>query len=870
MSGILKTWQEGRFLAVSAFTSVLALTVGAVAQETAAPDDGDETAPAVESDRSRTTERLLITATKREAEVIDVPISVTALNAESIERAGIFDVSQLGILSPSFTLNTTQTESQGATIRLRGIGTTGNNIGLESSVGIFIDGVYQSRPGIALGDFLDVAQVEVLRGPQGTLFGRNTSAGALTVQSRRPNLGEVEYFGNATYGNLNTYQVQGGVSVPIIENELAIRVAGSVRGRDGILDSTTGGESGTRDRFQFRGQILWEPDDRLSIRLIGDFADAEEECCDAVIRFDPLNGSGVFEAAGLPADGGAPVIGEQALEDRISNGREFSNDVDQFGISGEITYDLDFATLTYIGAYRDFNATFETFTGFTNLDIIPVPGTGSGNDDFFGDSINTQTHEVRLQGQSGRFDWLVGGFVFREDIEEQFTLTLGTDYDAYISATAWFGGILALPGIEAFAPVPLVTGGTFGDVLASTNPARVFAGGVDATGAFGQNLFQQETRSFSFFTHNNIAITDRFDIVIGARYTNEDKFGRFIQLAASSPACLNTAANAGGLPAEGALVGALAIGFACFPFAAEADIPGTEGFLPSTFDDVFQESQVTGTFSGVYAVTDNVNIYATYSRGFKSGGFNLDSTAAIGGADPSFDSEIINTYEGGLKGEFFNGNLQANVAAFHNSLSNFQVLEFTGVQFVTFNVPRALSTGFEVELTGTPMDNLQLSGAVTYADARYPDDCDDGDPNARIEVSSLCGFRLTNAALWAATFGGIYNYDIPNTRLTAFISANGRFETERRTSTQAVDLTTGVPLAGDIQPSNGKLNLRIGIGDVNQRWALEVFANNVFDNQTQNVTFNVPLRGTGALGTQARGSFIEEPRIYGVTLRFEH
>ncbi len=865
-------WRPGAaaFLSVSVLTSVLALSVGAHAQD-AEPAEAEDTDAVVEEEegRGRAGDRVLVTATKREADILDVPISVTALSEETIQRAGVFDITQLGALSPSFTLNTSQTESQGATVRLRGIGTTGNNVGLESSVGIFIDGVFQSRPGIALGDLLDVSQIEVLRGPQGTLFGRNTSAGAITISSRLPDLNEYEVWGNGTYGNLNAYQVQAGVNIPIIENELALRFAGSVRARDGILDSTTGAESGTRDRAQFRGQLLWEPTENFSMRILGDYANADEECCDAVIVFEsPIVAAGAFTAAGLPADGGAPVSGPGALEDRISNGREFANDTEQFGISGELKYDFGSFNATYIGSYRDFEADFVTNTGFTNLDIIPVPGTGNGEDPIFGDTITTQTHELRFQGNYGRLDWLVGGFYFREDIEEEFTLTLGDDYDEYISATAWFGGILALPGIEAFADVPLVTGGTFGDVLASGNPAQAFAGGIDATGGFGQNLFNQETRSFAFFTHNTINITERLDLVVGVRYTNERKDGSFVQLDASSPACLATAANAGGLPAEAALVGALAIGFSCFPFAAEADIPGTEAFLPSTFDDVFEDEEVTGTFSGIYSITPNVNIYGTYSRGFKSGGFNLDTTAAIGGASPTFDSEIVNTYEGGIKGEFLDGILTANLAIFHSDLTDFQVLEFTGVQFVTFNVPSAKSTGFELELFANPIDGLNLSGAVTYADARYPDDCDGGDPNAQIEVSSLCGFKLTNAPRWSTVIGATYDYDIPGTNFAAFINGNLRFETERRTSTQAIELTTGVPLPGDIQDANAKVNLRIGFGHADGFWGIELFANNVFDEQTQNVTFNVPLRGVGALGTQARGSFIEEPRLFGATVRF--
>ena len=162
-------------------------------------------------------EEVIVTATKREESVQDIPIAVTAVNQQQMERAGIKDIRDLPLLAPSFNMNSSQTESQGSTLRIRGVGTTGNNIGLESAVGVFLDGVYLARPGVALGDLLDVEAVEVLRGPQGTLFGRNVSAGALNIRTLKPNMDEVDFFGNFTGGNFNAANVQMGVSGPIGE-----------------------------------------------------------------------------------------------------------------------------------------------------------------------------------------------------------------------------------------------------------------------------------------------------------------------------------------------------------------------------------------------------------------------------------------------------------------------------------------------------------------------------------------------------------------------------------------------------------------------------------------------------------------------------
>ncbi|MCR9196993.1 MAG: TonB-dependent receptor plug domain-containing protein, partial [Hyphomonas sp.] len=181
-----------------------------------------------------------VTATRRDgATVQDVPIAITVLDPETLERAGVADIKSLDSVAPSFSMNTSNSESGGITLRLRGVGTTGNNIGLESSVGVFLDGVYLSRPGIALADLLDVAQIEVARGPQGTLFGRNTSAGALVIQTKKPDFDGFSGFANATLGNYNLQNYQLGLNIPVSDN-VAFRVSGALRDRDGFLTNADG------------------------------------------------------------------------------------------------------------------------------------------------------------------------------------------------------------------------------------------------------------------------------------------------------------------------------------------------------------------------------------------------------------------------------------------------------------------------------------------------------------------------------------------------------------------------------------------------------------------------------------------------------
>jgi outer membrane receptor protein involved in Fe transport len=256
---------------------------------------------------------IIVEATRRASNIQDIPIAVTAITPKQLERQGITSIKDLASVAPGFNIQSSQTETQGTSIRIRGVGTTGNNIGLESAVGVFIDGVYQSRPGIALGELVDIEAIEMLRGPQGTLFGRNVTAGALVVRTKKPEMGQTGGFANLTYGNYNMVNVQGGINVPAGEN-LAFRATGSLHKRDGFLTSSVDpdAESHNRDRFVLRGQALWEPTDQTSLRLIADYQDVDENCCAAVT----LSASPNLTTA--QRDARFPVLGfEDSLEAQV-------------------------------------------------------------------------------------------------------------------------------------------------------------------------------------------------------------------------------------------------------------------------------------------------------------------------------------------------------------------------------------------------------------------------------------------------------------------------------------------------------------------------------------------------------------------------
>jgi len=840
--------------------SVLLGSAAALALSSA-PAIAQEEAQDEAEDSARRLGEITVTATRREASIQDVPIAVSAFNPETLDRQGVFDVTNLESVTPSFNINSSDTATGGTTLRIRGVGTTGNNIGLESSVAVFLDGVYLSRPGVALGELVDLEQIELLRGPQGTLFGRNTSAGALNITTRKPNLSGFDAFANATYGNFNFGNIQAGFSAPIVEDVLGVRVSGAYSRRDGFLSSLSGpssNDSNDRDRWTLRAQGLLDLDQLGTIRLIGDYAEANEQCCFAVF-FSESPTAAAFGPAGLDPTGGAPFIEPEAREDLQTNSDNFSNPFQQWGISAEYNVSLgDIADLTYIGAYRDFSD--ETFrnTDYVGLNIFTVGASPEAqalpgqpfDPNNNSSTIETQTHELRLNGTTfnDRLDWLLGFYYSDETIDAAGSLTLLDEYQLGVSA------------------------GTFGSPV---NLLNIFAGGVDATGDFATNAFRQEGESFSVFTHNVFAVTDKLDFTVGLRYVDETKDGSFTQIDGEHDACLGTLGNAANI--DPAFVGA-AVALNCFVFTAptltslatiapeQLANPLALGLLPQEFDDTFKDDELVYTLKASYSLTPDVTIFGGFTHGFKSGGFNLDASAAVAGGDPRFDSEEVDAWEFGIKSTLLDGRARANLTVFHQDISDFQVLEFTGVQFQTFNVERALATGFEIETLAQITDSITANIDLTYSDARYPEDCsilDPTDPDFNLNAANLCGGDLTNAPEFVGVFGLTYEQPIINDRFNIFANANVRFETDRRTSTQpsVLDLADDTPLPGDIQEENAKLNLRAGFGSADGRWQLEVWGRNVTDQITRNVAFTIPLRGT------ARGQFLQDPRTYGVTLR---
>ncbi|HHL43535.1 MAG TPA: TonB-dependent receptor, partial [Hellea balneolensis] len=541
----------------------------------------------------------------------------------------------------------------GAVIRIRGVGTSGANAGLEGSVGVFVDGVYRSRTGIAMNDLIDVERLEVLRGAQGTLFGKNTSAGAIHIITKKP---EFEFGGavDATYGNYNAQKLRGTITGPIVAEKLAVRLSGTYNKRDGfIVDVPTNRDFNDRDRFILRGQALWTPSADKDLRLIIDYSEKDEKCCAS-----PFKTYGPTRAV-IAALGGT-VIPAGEFDRKIANDGNYINTAKDFGASLEFNWRGDDKAFTSITSWRDYQA-----YGLGDVDRNAIDVADNTTDL----SVETFTQEFRLQGETGRLDWMVGAYFFSEDISRESSIIYGSQ------AGTWFGALV--PGfLRPFVSTLYPEGG----------------GAVS-------NLFSQNTNGWALFTHNVIEVTPRLDVILGARFSRESKdgTGTFIT---NSPSCT--------------------------AFSPTSPLAALRVLCPvPDFQTSFSNENPTATIKLQYDLNDDIRTYAGYSRGFKAGGVNLDRSAGLDARGFTFLPETVDTLEAGLKGRFLDGRLRMNAAVFYSDFENFQLNTFTGTQFIITNAAGVTSKGVELDGRLFPGGGWVMNGGLAYTDANYTDDTAD-------------------------------------------------------------------------------------------------------------------------------------------------
>lgn len=926
-------------------TAVIALALGASAAHAQ-----DEAAPQPVADDNST--NIIVTATRRASPLSDVPIAVSAVGAQAMQNSGASDIRTLNQLAPSLLVSSTGSEAN-ASARIRGIGTVGDNPGLESSVAVFIDGVYRSRTGAGLNELGEIERVEVLRGPQGTLFGRNASAGLINIISKAP---ENTFHLNTetTYGNYDFWRLSGRVTGPIADG-VALSLDGVWSKRDGfykLVDGTGNkvGDTNDRNRYFLRGQALIEPTDALSIRLIGDYTNRDESCCGAAYieaRERRPAGAGYDTApfnriaAILAGQGSVIPADPYDRELHVTPGRDYVSKLKDWGVSGEINYDFGGAKLTSITAYRDYKSRDYGDYDYNRADLLyRDPNTYR--------QFKTFTQELRLQGSafSDKLDWLVGGYYANERLTLQDNIRFGADYGRFAACRLMAGaGVNSnftqqqLMACGSGAATGALITGTQAQLNAGLAPAiraSLIAQGVPAAQATAvanaqasaistglgnglralaaipagtgdvASLYRQKSENWALFTHNIVHLTKRLDLTLGLRYTHESK--RFSSdfnnnnatCAALQPGLAPIASNAA-LGSAAALAGGI-LTLGCLG-------NGSTSLNALDLNDRISDGEFTGTAVLSWKPIDEVLVYGSYSKGYKAGGYNLDrfqlgSTglntvpavyAPRTNADVAslrFAAEKVDSFEVGLK--YVQPKWSVNVAAFRQEFKNFQLNTFNGTSFVVQNIngcdsalsaartcasgdvgPGLISQGVELEASVSPARNFRVSGGATYARAKFANRLvGSGDGSVPLDPALflLPGSINSNAPKMVTTASMAWTPDIGSTGLSALFYVDGRMTS---------DFNTGSDLFPEKkQDGFAVFNARVGIRGPQQRWSLEFWGQNIFNQDYTQVAFSSPLQssspatsttGQFALGApmanQLISAYLAEPRTYGITLR---
>ena len=785
---------------------------------------------------------VIVTAQKRAQNLQDVPIAVIALSRQQLQDAGVTDIKNMAELTPGLTVTSTTSENS-TTARIRGIGTVGDNVGLESSVGVVIDGVYRPRNGVGFGDIGDIESIEVLEGPQGELFGKNNDAGIINIVTQGPSR-TFGVTGEITGGNFGDREISGSVTGPVGDSS-AFRLYAKYEKRDGFMDVETGTGNfhdavNNRNLYTVRGQYLITPSSNVSVRLIGDFSRRNEMCCQATPVY-PGPFAGVITAlATNPLLGGRP--GQAAFPDTPTNPfnwQSFANypivqQIWDRGFSAQLDWNLGGAHLTSISAWRDNSIAAGNDPDYSNAALVQEPANGNVTD------FKQMSEELRLAGKTGRLNWLIGGFADKELLNNTSTILADNQFDLYLGATASAAAGANPPN---FLLLPELTGNL---------PGQTFIPGVSGQA----DSYQQTEKSYAFFTNETYTLIENLDLTAGLRYTHEakDETADYNSPDGGS-ACgqlLSAPSPSAALPYSQLLL----FGYGCAT-------PFNPFFAGVTHGQSLSENNLNATVKLDYHFTDHVMGYASWGNGTKAGGFNLARVTNPAAADPlapilntEFPRETVNSFEIGVKSELAQNTLRLDADVFDQQYHDFQLNTFTGIVFVVSSLPDVNSKGAELQLDWlTPLSGLSISGGVVYADTEITNF---GDALYLFATNRLNN-RLSFSPLWSGVVTAAYQVPLSSS-LTLRMSADEKYSSSYNTGSDLDPLK--------IQGSYGILDARIGIGPPDGNWTFELWGQNLADKGYFQVAFDAPFQGLAVPGFNNQiDAFVGDPRTFGATLR---
>lgn len=750
-------------LRLSVNTSFLALAMAAMpvyaqdqspAQTAAAEDAANEPAD------------IVVTAQLRSERLQDVPVAITVINGAALENAGRVNLEGAVNLIPTFNFAKSGT-TLNQSLFLRGVGTSTFSIAGEPSVSTVLDGVVLARSGEAFQELVDVERLEVLRGPQGTLFGKNASAGVINIITKAPS---DEYEGYVDLGWFSDDEYRGRVlvNVPVAEN-FAIRATGYYANWDGNITNISqdrnrkvNGYERWGGRLKARGEF-----NKVTATFIFDYYKNDDDCCAEVIGTGPLTGAGVpaTTAAALAPFTVLPTPRGDKTR-RIAQNLVTATEERGWGTSLQLDAEVGTHVVTSITAYRDWKN-----TEIRDGDWLPAPYQGGGLQQLHDrgpQNSSTFSQELRLTSPTGNFlDYVVGAYYSRAKNRRIFERN-----------------VIQCPSTPAATPNPLVTCGTAGA------PPSTFPSGIADFGSTFETLalYGQATLNF----------TDRFRAIAGLRYTNDDL---------SVFHSRNTTLAGPGIQPS-------------FPVT-----PTGTGQPATVFRSKTDASNLSGRAGLQFDILDDSMLYGMYTRGYKGPAYNIFYNLTATGTDP-LAPEKSDAFEVGLKNTFFNGQLVLNVAGFYAKYKNFQANNpdlVAGVVVTRFTNAGTVSTrGAELDLIWRPAPDLSISGGVAYTDAkvdrfRLP-------PGGNPAQVVAPGTELAFAPKWKGGVSIDYRHRSGGP-LDFFVGGQANFQ-----SSQLAQFSPD-PVVRRLATIDGYglVNLQAGLTDSEDRYRLTFQVRNLFD-----------------------------------------
>ena len=836
-------------------------------------------------------EEIVVTSKVRGTQnIMDVPVAITAVTGAQIEASGIKDMIDLQQNVPGLIVGGSQTTTT-SNFSIRGIGSTSNNFGVESSVGLYVDSVYRSRQSSLINELVDVETVSVLRGPQGTLFGKNTASGAINVSTVAPSTDGNDAFVEVTAGDYDLKRVAAATNIVLSDN-LAFRGTIFSSKRDGYVTDDNFNRQianisgpvedlyNDRDRMGLRMQLAYDNHDDFDIRVIADYAEIDEICCVGTTRVDSL-----FSRAGLAA--GQVINGPDAI--LMQMGRTVYTDQNYpFPLPpnviqaswDEYRTSLNFAPVSQNedrGISVEMNKTLASGATFTSVSAVRAFDTYDLIDADFTDTsiierINDATQqsfsqEFRLAGGFGdSSNWVVGGYYFAQDIDSTQITTAGTELTTFTDL-----GLAATGGTPISDITAAVTAISQGLALAGI-PFPVGAPGFPA-GGFANNDVKQEQDGYAVFGQVDFSLGDSFEVSLGARYTDESKDIDAVYTQ-TNPGTMVPDSTAIGTSiflfqqwVGGGMVGAppdltplLAVaqpnaGWAAWtlaPFSPRPDV-----------HEKLSDDQITGTIKGTWFVNDSAMIYASYATGFKSGGTNTDRIWYF--LPQLFNAEKSKSMEIGFKGDL-GDRFRVSAALYQTDFDDFQANSFTGTGFNLQNAGDLEIKGVEVEWEWHPLDNTAISGYFAHNEGEYNSfeygTCWDASPFHTLTpdpgfnpATGICG-RSGEAIPYNPedrfNVGVTQTFPMGNNEM--FLRAEYAWASETMTDGDNDPLT--------LQDDFGILNVRLGFNIESLNSTVTLWGRNITDERYYGGSYDPPLLDTGRTN-----SYPSEPATYGITFR---